>query len=132
MDMIYGVPHLSCKRNGWLVQTLLLRIPDVGRDDFSEGQAIPLLFQFDPVLLCSNGEFSTHGILDIANGGIEGVDSEWLHGVSLTDWGRWKDGKRDGSSGSSPDNGRTYHGSSITCGLRNPISFGRIKDRIIG
>jgi hypothetical protein len=73
-----GKADLSSKGDRWLIEALLLRVPDVGRHDLGERQRrrgvrvlqrIAELFSFDRQL-------TADGVLDVENGGVEIVDGE--------------------------------------------------------
>jgi hypothetical protein len=57
----------------------LLRVSDVGRDDFIEREAMVRHFQLVSEDLGLDGEFATHGILYFLEGRVETVYSKWTH-----------------------------------------------------
>jgi hypothetical protein len=57
----------------------LLRIPDVGRDDFIERETMVRLFEFVSENLSFDSELATHSVLYFLEGGVEAVYSEWTH-----------------------------------------------------
>lgn len=72
--------HLAIVRDRRLVEALLLRVPDVTRDDAVEGQAVVLVAETAAVLLSLDGELAADCVLDVPDGGVERVDCESAHG----------------------------------------------------
>lgn len=74
-------PHLPDKSDGWLVEALLLRVPDVGGDHSVEGETAgnPALFELDAVLFCLDGKLASDGILHVEDGRVERVDGQRVH-----------------------------------------------------
>ena len=62
---------LSCERDGLLVQALLLRVSDIGRDDLVKRQSVVLLFELLSQAFGLDRELATNGILDFQDRGVE-------------------------------------------------------------
>ena len=62
-----------------MIQAFLLRIADVGADDFRERKLVARL-ELDTQVLRLDGKLATDCVLDIENGGIEVVEGERVHG----------------------------------------------------
>jgi hypothetical protein len=57
--------YLTSKGNRRLIQSFLLRVPDVRRDNFIEREPIVLLLQLLAKKLCLDRELATNSILDL-------------------------------------------------------------------
>jgi len=62
---------LSCERDGWLVQALLLRVPDIGRDNLVKRQPMVFFFELFSEAFGLDRELATNGVLDLQHGGVE-------------------------------------------------------------
>lgn len=82
---IYIRPYLAIEGDWRLIEPGLLRVPDVRRDDLVEGQAMgSVRLELYAVFLGFNGQLTAHGILDIEDRGIQRIDCESAHIVSVT------------------------------------------------
>lgn len=71
--------YLARKGDRWLIQPLLLRISNIGRDDLIKGKPMGRLLELVAECLCLDGELATYGILDFEKSGVEGVDGKIAH-----------------------------------------------------
>jgi len=77
LRVLHQTEHLAEEGDGLLVE--LLRVADVGGDDIVEGQVLALaLGQSSLVLLGTDGEFATDGILCLLDIGVDVVDVQAL------------------------------------------------------
>lgn len=72
--------YLPRERYRWLVEPLLLWVPDVGADDLVKGQAMVVLVELLAVVLGLDCELAADGVLDGEDGGVEGRGCEGAHG----------------------------------------------------
>lgn len=87
--------NLPIKGNGRLVEPLLLGVSDVRRDNSIKRQTtiLTLLLEYNAIFLCLYCQLTAHGILHVANGRIERIDSKRAHGSSCPRMCRWKKGR---------------------------------------
>jgi hypothetical protein len=73
--------HLPDESKRGLVQTLLLRVPNVRGDDLAKRKSTVhrVFLQLDTVFLRLDSEFATYSILYVADGRVEGVNGEFAH-----------------------------------------------------
>jgi len=72
-------PYLAVEGNGSLVESKLLWVPDVRKDDPLKRQTMVALFEAYTVLFGFDGELTTDSVLYIFDSGVESVDSEASH-----------------------------------------------------
>ena len=58
--------YLSVEGDRWLIEPLLLRIPDVGRDDLIEWKRMVWLFELFAEDFGFDSEFASNGIFDLS------------------------------------------------------------------
>jgi len=73
-----GKTDLSDEGDWWLIESLLLRVSDVGRHDLGEWQRRrgTRVFQCLAEFLSFDRQLTADGVLDVENGGVEIVDGE--------------------------------------------------------
>lgn len=71
--------HLSVERDGRLVESLLLWVPDIRRDDGVEWQTMVVLLQFLPVHLSLDSELATNSILHVLDRRVKLVNVKSPH-----------------------------------------------------
>lgn len=89
--MLTCLPN-KCQR--LLIKSLLLRISNVGGDDFIERQAMIFFFESFTMGLCPNGELATDGVLDVSDGWVKRRRGEDSHVGRRKGKGRKRAGKR--------------------------------------
>ena len=71
--------HLASKSYRSLIKSLLLRISDIRRNNTVKWKSMIGLFELVAVGLCLDGQLATHGVLNIANRGVQTVGSKRAH-----------------------------------------------------
>lgn len=71
--------YLASEGYWGLVKALLLRVSNVRGDHSVEGEAMVGLLEELAVVLGLDGKLATHGVLDVADCGVQSVCSERAH-----------------------------------------------------
>jgi hypothetical protein len=80
MSFFRTTTHLPGKCKRFLVKPLLLWVPNVGRDDLAEWYALRVILELVAENFGFDGKFSTDGVLDVEDVGVEGFGGEGTHG----------------------------------------------------
>jgi hypothetical protein len=71
--------YLACKGNWWLIQSLLLGVPDVGGDNLVKWKSMVLLLELFAQKLRLDGELAANSILNFLKSGVQVVERKLWH-----------------------------------------------------